>query len=413
MDAVIATANFSTWSAVTQISTAFLAGLAASLTPCVYPLIPVTLAIFSAGGERSRRQALLSAALYGVGLCFTFTALGVAASATGALFATALSETYAAVAFSLLLVLMAASIIGIVPFTILSRLAAVTVRFRGGGAFVLGALSGAAAAPCTGPVLVAVLALAAKSQSAAWGAVLLFTYALGANLLLVVLALCAPAAAGLPKPGPWMDDVKIALATALLVGAILSAQPILPAIELLRPTVLAAAAWLSAAVLLCLPAVRRRRGKVVGAATALLIAIGFWISAECRTPVVSSGPAWRTQLDAALTEAQDLCKPLIVDFFAKWCVACRQLHKETFSDPRVIRRLEKFIPVKIDISVKDVRITAIMKRYGVRGVPCLLFLTNDGTEIPGSRLEHFISAADFTSTLDRILGQTVTDCRSH
>jgi thiol:disulfide interchange protein DsbD len=198
---------------LTALVALFLAGVATSFTPCIYPMIPITAGVLGGAGAsgRSRRRTVLVTALYVLGLALVYASLGLIAGLTGSLFGTISSNPWAYFTFGNLLLLAALAMLDVFPVAAPQRLVAWASRFGGdsaGGAFLMGATSGLVAAPCGAPAFAAVLTWVAGSQSAVWGFAYLFVFSLGMTALLVVVGLAAGTVATLPRSGAWMVWVK-------------------------------------------------------------------------------------------------------------------------------------------------------------------------------------------------------------
>jgi thiol:disulfide interchange protein DsbD len=358
----------------------YAAGLLTSLTPCVYPLIPITVGIFGARGAQSRARAVGLSAVYVSGIAVTYSCLGLFAALSGRAFGTALSAPIVSLLLALLLFGLAASMFGAfeidLPQALKHRLASV----RGAGfapAFLMGLLAGVIAAPCTGPVLAGVLAFVAQTRSVGLGFWMLFTYAIGLGTLFFVLGATSMK---LPRSGPWMEIVKSGLGIALVAAGTSMILPHLP-----HPHALAlsprAFALIGAGIALVAVALgalslsfhhEPRERLMKGVSLALLMgAIAFrfgWLGAPVAPQI-----KWLHDEKAALAEARASGKPLLVDFFADWCAACKELDAHTFSDPEVQRAIaEKFVPLKVDATKSTDEIDRLTDKYGVPGLPTVL-----------------------------------------
>lgn len=199
----------------------FGAGLLTSLTPCVYPMIPITAGILAGSGTetRSRRTTVLHTALYVLGLALVYAALGLVAGLTGTLFGTISANPWAYFAFGVLLFLAALAMLDVIPVAAPMRLISWASRFGGQSplaVFLMGATSGLVAAPCGAPAFAAVLTWVAGTQSAVWGFLYLFTFSLGMTALLVVIGLTSGSLAAMPRAGQWMGRVKTLGGLAML-----------------------------------------------------------------------------------------------------------------------------------------------------------------------------------------------------
>lgn len=414
---------------------AFGQGVLVDLTPCVYPLIPVTVAVFGAQGV-SKGRALFLATAYVLGMATLYTTLGVgvALAAGGVGFGTWLANPWVVIPLALLLLALAASMFGAfelqLPSSLENRLANV-----GGagplGAFLMGLASGLVSAPCTGPVLLNLLAFIAVSADrpggVLYGGSLLFTYALGMGTLFFAVAL----GASLFKPGPWMDYIKSVFGIALIVMAFYFMRPLSPALSdfVINPQ------WglwlgLGLAVLgLAGGAVHRSfhgpiSEKLIKGAAVAVCSFGsilmlnniLWVELTADWREVKT----MADLEAAIARAEQAGKPILIDFGASWCNPCHELEAKTFSAPEVEAELAKYELVKIDVSDPTDEQQAMQTAFHATELPSVVVYTA-GVGL-GERMEDlragkldidpavhvttFIEAPEF---LDRLSGTNAPD----
>ncbi len=404
----------------------FLAGVLTSLTPCVYPLIPITVAIFGAGKKaRSRGRAAALSSTYVGGIAVMYTGLGLVAAATGHKFGRQMGNPIVVGAFAVLMLVFAASMFGAFDLALPAGLQAKLSGVAGVGftsAFLMGLVAGIVAAPCTGPVLMAVLTFVAKSGNLWLGFWFLLTYALGMGLLFFVLGTFSMS---LPKSGPWMDVVKSLMGIALVLVAISFLQPFLPkphpsafseAILATAAGVLVALAVLAGAVHLSFHGsatqvtVKSFGVAVIVAAFALRVG---WIyePGASMAVAVHAGPGsaaaapvpkihWFTSAPQALARARAERKPVLADFFATWCTACMELDRKTFSDPRVRALVnQRFVPLKVDSSQDTDEVDALQKKYGVVGLPVVTFIDGDGRQRAQPRIDGYLPPGQFAKLI--------------
>lgn len=395
---------------------AFLAGIGTSFTPCVYPLIPVTLALFGAGSEcPSKARALGLGICYVLGISLTFTLLGVLTAQSGAVFGAFLGHPVVIITVVMLLMVMALFTLEIIELPWLSRVqqSASTVGGRGFfGAFLMGTASGPVAAPCVGPVLVSYLTIAADSKSAAWGALLLFVYSLGFGLLFLLLALFPALLRRLPRPGAWMNYLKFIMAGALIAVAIYMAGPYLhgPLAAIFSgPQQIFVLVGLLIATLLCARLGYSHERKALRLAGALCLALAV---SAASLPQHALGPPstavqWHSTLESALASAKVDDRIVLVDLFAEWCAACKELDAHTFPDPLVVAELRRVIAARLDFTLMEDQHQEISDRYKVLGLPTILFLRGDGTEIDNSRITGFLEPEDFARHMRAVLDRSV------
>ncbi|MBN8550674.1 MAG: thioredoxin family protein [Deltaproteobacteria bacterium] len=393
--------DFESGSALTQLFAAFNAGILTSLTPCIYPLIPITLAIFGCCKEVSRRQRFFLALCYVLGIAATYTLLGVISAKTGGIFGSFLSNPWAIAVLSILLILLALFSLDIVKLSALSKLQNSASRIGGKGfrgAFLMGTVSGFVAAPCAGPVLVVILGVAAAQQSSAWGALLLFTYALGMGLLFILLALFPLLLDRLPRSGNWLHAVKFLTAALLFAVVLFITQPFhVPyVLETLSDYHWALFVVAILSFFAAMWAYRLHHGALKCVAAILFACSAFYLT------LPAPQHSWAARIEEGLSAAEQRSTLVMVDMYADWCAACKELDAKTFSDPEVKERLAKFALVRVDFTLDSDYTTKLTEQYDVAGLPCLLFLTANGKEIPDSRITGFLEPQEFLKHLDAI-----------
>lgn len=390
---------------------AFAGGLLTSLTPCVYPLIPITVSIFGARSARSRRQAAAVSALYVLGIASMYSALGVGAALTGKAFGSVMQSPWAVGLVAAVLATMAASMFGAFELRLPSAWQARLSGVGGAGlagAFAMGLVSGIIAAPCTGPVLAAALAFVATKGSVAFGFAIMFAYALGMGVLFFAIGAFS---LSLPKSGPWMDTVKSIFGVALLAAAGVFLQDAFPAVKpwfsAARPAAFAAALAAAAGVLLGAlhggfdgPAPRR----IAKAAGVLLLVGGIVYAAgagDARERRAAQRFAWVHDEAEALALAKAEGRPVIIDFWAEWCVACKELDRVAWADPRVRGEAARFVALKLDGTDDSPAFQALTEKYGIVGMPTVVFIDPRGREVP-ERVTGSIGADEMVQVLRRV-----------
>lgn len=400
----------------------FLAGIAVSVTPCVLPMVPITMGMIGARSAGSRLSALGLTGAYVLGLAIVYTGLGVFAGVTGALFGSWLQSPLVTGGIALFFVVMGAAMFGFfdvgVPSFIANRVQG-GAGGRGGffGAFVVGMIGAVVAGPCSGPVVVSILALIGQGGEVALGAALMFAFSVGMGMIFVVTGL---ASGWLPSRGPWMVVVKKAFGVVMWLGAIYYAAPHLP---------LAAVSLLTAAVLLFTAVfawphpddgegwfLERMRqvyalgGGLVGAylLVGTLVTQGFilpplQLGSSAGAATKSPGIVWLSSEAEAIAKAKELGKPLMIDFTAEWCAACHEMEKYTYTDPAVVAASEGFVTVMIDCTSKeDPAVRAVQEKYGVLGLPTVVFVTPEGQKV--GETVGFVKAEDFLPVMQSIPG---------
>jgi thiol:disulfide interchange protein DsbD len=392
---------------------AFVGGVATSLTPCVYPLIPITVSIFGARKAGSRRHAMGLSGLYVLGIAAMYSALGVGAALTGRAFGSVMQNPWAIGAVALVLAAMAASMFGAFELRLPSSWQARVSGVGGAGhagAFGMGLVSGIIAAPCTGPVLAAALAFVAAKGSVAFGFGIMFVYALGMGLLFFLIGAFS---ISLPKSGPWMDTVKSVFGVALLAAAGVFLKDAFPG---LRP-LFGAAGWVAfaaagvAALGVLLGALHGdfsggspRAAKGLGVLLlvgAIVYAAGAAGARERRR--AADGLTWLHDEAAALALAAREGRPVILDFWADWCVACKELDRIAWADPRVREEAGRFIAVKLDGTEGSEAFQRVTEKYGIVGMPTVVFIDPRGREVP-ARITAAVTADEMIEALRGVDG---------
>jgi thiol:disulfide interchange protein DsbD len=367
-------------------------GLALNLTPCVYPVIPLTVSFFGGQAAGNSRRTFALASVYVLGMATTYSALGVAAALSGRLFGVALQSPWVLAGIAAVLVALALSMFGLydlrMPTALMQKAGA---RQGVTGAYAMGLLVGVVAAPCVGPVVLGLLAFVAATQNAALGFLFFFVLSLGLGLPFLFLAAFSGRIAALPRAGAWMEGVKKIFGWVLLAMAAYFLRNALPAPyrTWLLPAVLAvgAAALVISRIPLRLP-------------VRALVAIAFLAAAVFFSPLAEAdvrGPAWEP-FDATRVGG----RPAVIDFSASWCLPCIELDKKTFSDARVRQALERRALYRADMTKAAAPETvALADKYRILGVPTIIFLDASGNEIADLRLVGFEEPNEFLKRLEK------------
>ena len=386
----------------------FAGGLALNLTPCIYPLIPITVSYFGgqSGGGRGRLTA--HALLYVTGLSLTNATLGVTAALTGGILGSLLQQPLVLVLVSLVLLAFALSLFGVWELRLPGALSQAAARSYAGyfGSLFMGLTMGIVAAPCIGPFVLGLLTWVAAQGSAWLGFLVFFTLSLGLGLPLFFLAVFSGSLERLPRSGEWMVWVRKLMGWILVGMAVYFLRPILPefyAVALLASVALAAGlhlglidrtsahfrffAWMKTAAL-------------VGGLVAATFLWGSWL-------MKGPGVAWQPYSDQLLQEARQQGKPVIIDFSATWCTPCRELEDVTFHDPALVKQVgADFVMIKVDLTQKGNPVhQRLLSRYAVQGVPTVVFLDRQGQERVKLRLVDFLPPEQFLLRLSEVMQQ--------
>ena len=375
----------------------FVLGLALNLTPCVYPLIPLTLAYFSSQteGKASRRFGLATS--YVLGLAAMYSALGVFSALSGQLFGAWLQLPAVLIFFAILMLVLSASMFGAfeirVPHFISDRAGA---RSGYAGAAMMGLLAGIVAAPCVGPFIISLIALVGQKGSIGFGFLLFFVLAMGLGFPYLILGVFSSSIRSIPRSGAWMVQIKQALGFVLIAMAFYFLRPLIGD---------AAYHWgaglsllVGAAFLIVRPAPGARTIRFVSAA--LLLAAGlFFLWPRTHAADVQ----WTKYEAAALADARAAGKPVVIDFYADWCLPCKELDEKTFTDPAVVAESERFVRLKADLTrTGDESVQRLSREYSILGVPTIVFIGSEGDEIDSARLTGFEKADPFLARMKQV-----------
>ena len=380
----------------------FAGGLALNLTPCVYPLIPITVSYFGGRAGQGRGKLAFHGLLYLGGLSVTNSVLGVVAALTGSLVGAALQNPIVLVVVAGVLVLFATSLFGFWELQLPQKLTSAASKSYAGyfGTLFMGLTLGAVAAPCLGPFVLGLLTWVASMGSPWLGFLIFFTLSLGLGVPLFFLAMFSGSLEKLPGSGEWMLWVRKLMGWVLVGMAAYFVKPLLP--SSVSVFVLAGVALTAG---LSLGWVDNTQGgfkafgvvrNVVGVTGVVVGAflLGSWL-------MVGPGVSWHPYSDEVMEQARKSNKPVIVDFSAAWCTPCRELDDITFRDPAVVEKAESnFVMVKVDLTTKENPLyEKLVTQYSVKGVPTVVFFDSQGRERRELRLVDFIPADQFLSRM--------------
>ena len=406
-------------------------GLLLALTPCVFPMIPILSGIIVGAGRNghgvSHTRGFALSLAYVLGMAITYAAAGVAAALSGTLLATALQTPWVLGAFALVFVALALSMFGFyelqLPSALQSRLSEKSGRLHGGslpGLFAMGALSAVIVGPCVAAPLAGALLYIGRSGDVLQGGLALFSLALGMGAPLLLIGLSAGTL--LPKSGPWMESVKKAFGVILLATAVWLVSPFIPiaaqmlawALLLILPAIFLRALdplppqaknwqrfWKGIGVVLLLTGAAMLVGALAGASDPLRPLAGF--GSQGRANEISRLPFERVgslaELDARLHSAG---KPVMLDFYADWCVSCKEMERDTFSDARVQQRLAGWTLLQADVTANSAEDKALLTRFKLFGPPGIIFFDAQGQELSKTRVIGYQNAEAFLGSLARL-----------
>ncbi len=410
-----------------------LAGLLLSFTPCVLPMVPILSSIIvGQGGQNNRGKSFAMAVAYSLGMAMVYTAFGVVAGLLGEGLAAALQNPWVLGAFGILLVLLALSMFGAynlqLPGSWQAGLSQASGRFSAGrlaGVFMMGGLSALIVGPCVAAPLAGALVYISQTRDVVIGGVALFSLAAGMSVPLLLVGLSAGSL--LPSTGAWMESVKTFFGMLLLAVALWLVQPVLPApvtLFLMGMWLALAAAFLGAFDALEAHAgLLKRSLKGMGLVLALIAALQI-IGALCgaSNPLKPLEPLMGRSVGEAGTGATNTSKlafqrvgsvdalnaaikaaqgrPVMLDFYADWCVSCKEMEHLTFSDANVQARLKNVVLLQADVTANNEQDKALMKQFGLFGPPGILFFDGQGQEKAAARVIGYQNPKAFLKSLD-------------
>ncbi|AVY96622.1 protein-disulfide reductase DsbD [Lelliottia sp. WB101] len=390
---------------------ALLIGIGIAFTPCVLPMYPLISGIVLGGKQRlSTARALLLAFIYVQGMALTYTALGLIVAAAGLQFQAALQHPYVLIGLSVVFTLLALSMFGLftlqLPSSLQTRLTLMSNRQQGGsagGVFAMGAIAGLICSPCTTAPLSAILLYIAQSGNMWFGGGTLYLYALGMGLPLILVTVFGNRL--LPKSGPWMETVKTAFGFVILALPVFLLERVIGDVWGVRLWALLGVAFFGWAFITSLQAQKpwMRIVQIILLAAALVSVrpIQDWAfgspGVQTQAHLSFTQISNADELNTALAQAKG--KPVMLDLYADWCVACKEFEKYTFSDPQVQNALKNTVLLQANVTANNAQDKALLKQLNVLGLPTILFFNEQGEEQPAGRVTGFMDAAAFSAHL--------------
>ena len=409
-------------------------GLLLSFTPCMFPMIPILSSILVPHGEHlTHMRGFMLSLVYVIGMAITYALAGVAAGLLGTMLSETLQNPWVLGGFALIFVALALSMFGLyelqLPSSLQTRLSVVSGRLHGGhfaSVFTMGVLSALIVGPCIAAPLAGALLYISQQGDVVLGGSALFVMALGMGVPL--LAVGASTGALLPKSGPWMETIKKVFGVILLGVAIYLISPVIPVVSqmLLWAALLIVSAvylhaidplppaapgyrklWKGVGIIGLLAGIALLAGALSGGRDILQPLAGLRIGkSEIADAMSVQLPSFKRvnssiELDDAVRAATG--RPVLFDFYADWCVTCKEMEHFTFTDPQVRSRLDRMLMLQVDVTANLDEHKALLRRFGLFGPPGIVFFDQHGKEIQNLHVIGFQSAQDFSSTLDRVL----------
>ncbi len=394
---------------------AFALGFLTSLTPCVYPVIPIIMGYIGSQAKGSKLKGFYLSLFFVLGLGIVYSLLGLFAAASGSMIGVSFQNPIMVIVIALIFILMGLSLAGLfeipVPSSISAKIQAGGYKSKIIGSLIIGGVAGIIAAPCAGPVLIAILSWISQTRNLLLGFLVMFVFSLGMGVIFVLVGTFTGIISSLPKSGKWMSGVKNAFAILLMVGGLLVLGLIIPAWFQQR---LWGILLIGISIFMGLfkpPGDEDIREKFVKLLVVLIFLWGVLLFFKSFLPVDFGKPIarvtdtresleWIPELKQGKVLAVQQNKKLMIDTYADWCVACKELDEITFSDPEVRAVLKTYVLVKLDFTKRNEKNKALSKSLGIIGMPTIIFLDSNGREI--KRFSGFKNKKEFLKIVNSL-----------
>ncbi|MBC8375660.1 MAG: thioredoxin family protein [FCB group bacterium] len=382
----------------------FFGGLALNLTPCVYPLIPITISFFG-GQDTSKGRTFWMALAYVLGIAVTYSILGVVAALGGGLFGALLTNPIVLIGIAAILVGLSLSMFGVYEFRLPTGLMTAASQSKAGifGSFFMGLTLGIVAAPCVGPFVIGLLTYVAAQQSVVLGFTMFFTLAMGLGLPYLFLAMYSSKLSSLPRSGTWMIGVRVIFGLVLIAMAIYFIMPLLGGYANLVMSIFLLGSGVYLIMFDNSAEGNLAFNRIKQAIAIILIVIGTWMGIpepeHSGEAITWEHPTSQMELDALLSSDS----PIMIDVYADWCIPCKEMDKFTFPDGEIVKLSKKFTAIKIDMTKDSGDFEKyFQKEYSIKGVPTYIFI-NAGHELTSLRSTGYENAEVFLKRMQGAL----------
>jgi len=387
----------------------FCFGLALNLTPCVYPVIPMTVSFFIGQGERKKRDIFVLASSYVVGIALIFSVLGLISGLAGRQWGFLFQNPWFVIFITIIILSMAASMFGAFEITVPSPLITKLGKSRHGaiGSFIMGLTVGVVIAPCAAGIIIGLVGIVARLDIVAKGALLFFFMGLGLGLPYLFLAMFSGLMNRLPKSGVWMVWIRKLFGLLLIGVAIYFLLPQAKQINDQQGFYLGVLGIFGG---LLLGFLERGEGyprsfKIVRSTIGVLLIFSGALLVNAALQPEPSAIDWVHYRGQSIEQLQEKNRPLLIDFYADWCAACKELDRKTFRDKKVVEKATGFVMLRVDCTSPDNKCTALTEKFRVSGLPTVVFISSKGEEIHGLRAVGFLGPAEMLRKMEETLAR--------
>lgn len=388
----------------------FLGGLGLNLTPCVYPIIPITIAYFAGQSEKQKGSHVLHAIFYFTGMVIMYSLLGVIAALSGSIMGAWLQNPVVIIFVALVMVALATSMFGLWEIRVPQSLASFAGKNRSGyaGTLIMGLTVGFIAAPCIGPFVLALITLVAKLGDPTLGFVMFLALSMGLGLPYLLLGIFTSSLKKIPRSGGWMIWFRNLFGFVMLGMAVYFLNPLIKdeTVYWILIGILFIAAGIYSFLDKNTSVTRPGAFNAFKKAVALiLVAAGIFLGMPAEQAGTEGGIDWVKYSPQQFELALQSGKPVIMDFYADWCLPCKELDKFTFADEKVQELSREFIMMKVDLtSNSDPEVVEMRKKFNIKGVPTVIFLDSSGQIRNDLSFVGFIDAREFLKKMETLMG---------
>jgi len=384
----------------------FAGGFLTAFTPCVYPLIPVTIGIIAEVNKNYKSSAFLMSVIYASGIIVTYTALGIIAGLGAFTFGNYMGNPISVSIIALIFFILGLSMLGFYEINLPESITRRILNIRGSNLvslFAMGLVSGFVAAPCTGPILASALLYISTGGSPILGGLYLFSYASGLSIIFIIAGSFSSVLNKLPRSGRWMIVTRSIFGISIITYSFYLIDTLLNFTDKISTVVavILLIAGIAGGGLTMEADFKPLKIKLLKLLMAVIISIGIltMLSGE---KVEADNIKWVKDYDEGMRVATQNRMPVIIDFYANWCAACKEIKKKTLTDRDIQKESERFVMIMIDATNPDDRITELEKRYNVQGLPAIIFLNSQQKEIESLRVTGFIDSKEFLKRMKEV-----------